>query len=75
MVAVLTGCDDSMMLSHRSALAGWSLFTLSGLFFLVDAIESGDLTALGSAVTWLLGVAVFVFAMVRDPQDQSGTQV
>lgn len=40
---------------------GWFMFTVSGIFFLADAIESGDKTALGSAVTWLVGVAIFLF--------------
>lgn len=43
-------------------MTGWLLFTISGIFFLIDALESGDKTALGSAVTWLVGVVFFVAA-------------
>jgi len=47
----------------RWALAGWIMFTLSGVFFLSDAVAAGDKTAIGSAVTWLIGVGFFVQAM------------
>lgn len=43
------------------------LFALSGVFFLIDALESGDLTALGAAITWLLGVGLFLMAGRKDP--------
>ena len=47
----------------RWALAGWFMFTLSGVFFLSDAVAAGDKTAIGSAVTWLVGVVFFVQSM------------
>lgn len=50
---------------------GWFCFFLSGLFFLSDAIDSGDKTALGSAITWLVGIGVFIAASRMD-QDGSG---
>jgi hypothetical protein len=50
------------MTPYRWILLGWLMFAISGVFFLVDAIESGDKTALGSAITWIVGVAFFVFA-------------
>ena len=43
-------------------LLGWLMFTISGFFFLADAIETGDKTALGSAITWLVGVVFFLLA-------------
>ena len=48
------------MTSHRWILLGWLMFTISGFFFLSDALETGDKTALGSAITWLLGVVFFL---------------
>lgn len=48
---------------RRLIVLGWIMFTLSGLFFLSDALESGDKTALGSAITWLVGVAFFAASM------------
>ncbi len=45
------------------------LFTLSGVFFLIDALESGDKTALGSALTWIVGVFFFIWsAQVTDDE-------
>lgn len=44
------------------------LFFVSGLFFLSDAIQSGDLTVWGSSITWLIGVVFFVLAE-RNPSD------
>lgn len=56
-----------MLVTKRQLLLiGWLLFTLSGLFFVSDALESGDKTALGSAFTWLVGVGFFVAAMHDD---------
>jgi hypothetical protein len=48
--------------SKTLVLIGWLLFTVSGVFFLIDALESGDKTALGSALTWIIGVFFFVAA-------------
>lgn len=57
------------MNSRSLVLVGWALFFLSGVFFLIDALESGDKTALASAVTWLLGVGAFVLAGVGNGPD------
>lgn len=56
------------MKSSQLVLIGWFLFMISGLFFLADAIETGDRTALGAAVTWLLGIVFFVWSM-RDTEE------
>ena len=45
----------------RFEIAGWALFGLSGVFFLIMAIQDGDALALVSAVAWILGVAAFVY--------------
>jgi len=50
---------------------GWFCFFLSGLFFLSDALDSGDKTALGSAITWLVGIGFFM-AGSRIDSDGSG---
>ena len=48
------------MNENRLQLLGWMLFAVSGVFFLIDALESGDKTALVSAITWLLGIGFFL---------------
>lgn len=57
--------DDAGVDSKHLTLLGWALFALSGVFFLIDAIESQDKTALGSAVTWIIGVACFLVVLRR----------
>ena len=36
------------------------MFALSGVFFLVPAIQNTDFWSLGAAITWLIGVALFL---------------
>lgn len=48
--------------AKKFELMGWFLFLVSGVFFLADALESGDKTALGSAITWMLGVGFFIWS-------------
>jgi len=48
------------MSSSRYATAGWLMFALSGLFFLVPAIRNADFWSLGAAITWLIGVGLFL---------------
>lgn len=45
------------------------MFTISGFFFLSDALEAGDKTALGSAFTWLGGVLFFLRSMSGEDSD------
>lgn len=56
-----------MMRRMRISMAdvGWFLFALSGLFFLSDALDSGDRTAMASAVTWLAGIVFFLIGSRR----------
>ena len=54
------------MTAKRWAYLGWIMFTLSGVFFLVDAVESADRTGLGAGITWLIGVVFFLFGMKDD---------
>ncbi len=56
------------MTNRTWALMGWSMFLLSGFFFLADAIESGDKTALGSAITWIVGVGCFLVIAPHDDE-------
>jgi drug/metabolite transporter (DMT)-like permease len=53
-------------MNHRSAqLTGLSIFSASGVIFLVGAIDAGDTTnAIGSAV-WLVGCAVWALPFLR----------
>lgn len=60
--APIKWCEDALVNAKRLALIGWGLFTVSGVFFLIDALESGDKTALGSALTWLAGIVFFVWS-------------
>ncbi len=57
------------MSSKNLVLIGWLLFTVSGAFFLIDALESGDKTALGSALTWIVGVLFFIAAGRAEPEE------
>jgi len=50
------------MSQSRLVRAGWMMFALSGLFFLVPAIRNRDLWSLGGAITWLIGVGIFLVA-------------
>ena len=50
------------MSSRNAVLVGWGLFTVSGVFFLVGSIRERDWLGLGAAITWIVGVALFVYA-------------
>ncbi|MGI9605872.1 MAG: hypothetical protein ACR2P0_07000 [Acidimicrobiales bacterium] len=54
------------MSADRLISWGWILFAVSGIFFLADALESGDLTSLAAAISWLVGVALFMAANRHD---------
>ena len=49
-----------MGFEQRWQLAGWAMFAVSGVFFSIAAVQARDWLGVGSAVTWLLGVAFFV---------------
>ncbi len=44
----------------RFELAGWGLFSVSGVLFLVAALRAGDALLLWGSITWLAGVAFFL---------------
>jgi hypothetical protein len=44
-------------------VAGWALFSVSGVLFLVAAIRAGDPLLLWGSITWLLGVALFLIGV------------
>lgn len=46
---------------NRTTLAGWMMFGLSGLLFLVPAVRAGDIWSFGAAITWLIGVGLFLW--------------
>ena len=62
------GCENVCVSSKTLVLIGWLLFTVSGVFFLIDALESGDKTAIGSALTWIVGVLFFIAAGRTAPE-------
>jgi hypothetical protein len=48
-------------------MAGWVLFAISGVFFLIIAVRDGDMLVMASAIAWLLGVMVFVYGRWGPP--------
>ena len=58
------------MSANQWAYLGWMMFTLSGVFFLIDALETGDKTAIGAAVTRLVGIVFFLVAMKDDSPEK-----
>ncbi|MCE2529641.1 MAG: hypothetical protein J4G11_07210 [Acidimicrobiia bacterium] len=48
------------MSGNRFELAGWVLFTGSGVLFLVAALRAGDALLLWGSITWLAGVGFFL---------------
>ena len=48
------------MSGGRFEVAGWALFSVSGLLFLVAALRAGDALLLWGSITWLVGVAFFL---------------
>jgi hypothetical protein len=57
--------------SKTLVLIGWLLFTVSGVFFLIDALVSGDKTALVCARTGNEGGFFFIAAGRAEPEDPS----
>ena len=39
---------------------GWIMFLLSGVFFLILGIRSGDWLTIAGAVVWMIGCAAFL---------------
>lgn len=48
------------MSGGRFELVGWSLFTVSGVMFLIAALRAGDALLLWGSITWLVGVGFFL---------------
>ncbi len=53
------------MSGGRFELAGWVLFSVSGVLFLVAALRAGDALLLWGSITWLAGVAAFLVGLGR----------
>ncbi|WP_420431184.1 hypothetical protein [Candidatus Poriferisocius sp.] len=51
------------MSGNRFDLAGWGLFTVSGVVFLIAALRDGDALLLWGSITWLAGVAFFLVGL------------
>jgi hypothetical protein len=56
--------DDSAA-QENYQLAGLVGFVVSGVFFLVSAIEAGDRMMIASSVAWLVGCALWLIPLVR----------
>lgn len=46
-------------------LAGWILFSVSGVLFLIAAWREGDPLLLWGSIAWLVGVAAFLVGLGR----------
>ncbi len=55
----------------RYSSIGWTLFAVSGVFFLIVAVRDADGLVLTSAVAWLLGVAAFLLGHRRSRRGSS----
>ena len=49
-------------MSGKFEAAGWILFAISGVFFVMIAVRDGDPLVSWSAAAWLLGVVAFALA-------------
>ncbi len=49
----------------RLLLGGWAAFTASGILFIVSAMRAGDPWGLAGSVVWLVGVGLFLAALLR----------
>jgi hypothetical protein len=56
--------DDSAGPEHYQ-LAGLVGFVVSGVFFLVSAIQAGDRMMIASSVAWLVGCGLWLIPLVR----------
>ena len=54
-----------MMTGGRFDLAGWGLFAVSGVVFLIAALRDGDTLLAWGSITWLAGVAAFLTGYLR----------
>lgn len=54
-----------LMSGGKFEMAGWGLFSFSGVLFLVAALRDGDALLLWGSITWLLGVALFLIGLRR----------
>lgn len=52
-------------MSRKAQLAGWSLFILSALSYIVDAVDIGDMMSLLASIFFLLACLVFVYPLLR----------
>ena len=51
-------CLDGEVTGHERF--GWAMFTLSGVFFLIVAIQNGDWMSGAGAVVWMMGCLAFL---------------
>lgn len=53
------------MSPRRLTYTAWGAFALSGVFFVISALRAGDPWSLVGSIVWIIGVGLFVLAMVR----------
>lgn len=49
-----------MMTGGRFDLAGWALFAVSGVVFLIAALQDGNTLLAWGCIAWLAGAAAFL---------------
>ena len=54
----------SEILEKRLELAGWVLFVLCAILFVVDSIQSGTVVGLIASILFLLACLVFIFPLL-----------
>ncbi len=56
-------------MSRRRQIAGWVIFILSALTYIVDSLRGGDLVSLLASLLFLLACIVFLMPLLRaDPE-------
>ncbi len=48
------------MTPARLVQLGWILFAISGLLFLIPALQAGDPLIIAGCILWLVAVAIFL---------------
>ncbi len=52
-------------MSRNAQLVGWSLFILSALSYIADAVHIGDMISLLASLLFLFACVVFVYPILR----------
>ncbi len=49
-----------LMTPARLTRIGWTLFAISGVLFLIPALQAGDVVIAAGCILWLIAVAIFL---------------